>query len=54
MFYYEHHSEEVEVFRVFKRQSVAILDHMLTPDVYFEKTQSLVFEHDDLITGAIF
>jgi hypothetical protein len=40
MFYYEHPSEEGEVFRVFKRQSVAIFDHMFTQDVYIWKSRA--------------
>jgi hypothetical protein len=42
MIYYEHRSKEGEVLWVFKRQSVAIFDHMFTQDVYICKTQSLV------------
>jgi hypothetical protein len=41
MFYYEHHGEEGEVFRMLKRQCVAIVDQMFTPDIYiWEKPQS--------------
>jgi hypothetical protein len=49
MFYCEHLSEEGEVFRVFKLQSVAIFDDMFIPDVYIEKTTSLVCVHYDII-----
>jgi hypothetical protein len=37
MFYYEHPSEEGKMFRVIKRQYVAIFDQMITPDIYIGK-----------------
>jgi hypothetical protein len=49
MFYYEHPSEEGEVFRVFKRQSVAIFDLMFTQDIYIGKTLGLGLVHYDVI-----
>jgi hypothetical protein len=49
----EHPSEEGTVFGVFKRQSVAIFDHMFTPDVYIGKIPSLVLVHYDVIQNIL-
>jgi hypothetical protein len=52
MFNYKHPSEEGEMFRVLKRQPVAIFDYIVTmfnPDIYIGKIQSLVFVHYDII-----
>jgi hypothetical protein len=49
MFYCVHPSEEGDVFQVFKRQSVAIFDHIFTPDVYIGTTPRLIFVYYDVI-----